>query len=73
MYTVFHKRVGLDPSITSVKVKVYDVEKKELIAEYDSVRAASRATGVPPTTISRYIRLKHRSYKNNLNRTICFR
>jgi len=67
--------IGLDYTneLNSRTVKVYDVEKKELIDTYPSVRAASKATGVPVTSISRYIKDKSRSSKNSLNKIICFR
>jgi hypothetical protein len=53
------------------KVKVYDVEKKELIREYDSMNQAREELGVK--NISNYIRLKVKCHKNNLGITICFR
>jgi len=53
------------------KVKVYDVEKKELIREYDSMNQACEELGV--RNIYNYIRLKLKCHKNNLGITICFR
>jgi hypothetical protein len=69
--------IGIDSSVclNSVKVKVYDVEEKKLIEEFDSVREAERVTGVPATTISRLMRSKGRRAKdkNNYQKLICFR
>lgn len=73
MSTILSKRVGLDNSLSKRRVKVYDVEKKELIAEFESVTEAAEFTGVHTGSIARYIKRKYRCYTNKLNRTICFR
>jgi hypothetical protein len=63
-------RIGLESNIKR-KVKVYDVEKKKLIYEFDSVAEASKFLGVK--NVAAYINQKCKSYKNNLGITICFR
>jgi len=53
------------------KVKIYDVEKKELIKECSSINEAQKFSGVK--CISNYIKTKSKSYKNKLGKVICFR
>lgn len=66
-----YTRIGLGDHYLSRKVKVYDVEKKELIAEFDSMNEAAKFTGVK--SVREYINKKSRSYKNKLGKVICFR
>jgi hypothetical protein len=63
-------RIGLESNIKR-KVKVYDVEKKKLIYEFDSAAEASKFLGVK--NVATYINQKCKCYKNNLGITICFR
>jgi hypothetical protein len=63
-------RIGLESNIKR-KVKVYDVENKKLIYEFDSVSEASNFLGVK--NVATYINQKCKSYKNNLGIIICFR
>jgi hypothetical protein len=55
------------------KVKVYDIDKKELIAECETMSEASRLTGLKHSIIQDCIKFKHRSYTNRLNKKITFR
>jgi hypothetical protein len=64
---------GLDSSIRSRKVKVYDVKNKKLIKEFDSVTQASHFTGVLTGNIQRILKTKGRSLKNKLGIIITFR
>jgi len=54
-------------------VRVYDVAKKAIIGKFDSLVEASEFTGVSTGTIYKCIRTKCRSYKNKLDKAICFR
>jgi hypothetical protein len=63
-------KTGLDGHINK-SVKVYDVEKKKLILEFDSTCSAAKALGVK--NVNSYIKSKSKCYKNNLGITICFR
>jgi hypothetical protein len=63
-------RTGLEHAFTR-KIKVYDVAKKELIFEFDSMNQAKKELGV--NNINQYIKNKGRCHKNNLGITICFR
>lgn len=54
-------------------IRIYDVENKKLIKVCDSVSDAAKFTGLRSSMISRYTKDKTRSYKNKLNKTICFR
>jgi hypothetical protein len=65
-----HSRTGLGHSLTR-KVKVYDVEKKKLILEFDTMHQAEKELGVK--NVQYYLNTKYRCYKNNLGITICFR
>jgi hypothetical protein len=53
------------------KVKVYDVEKKQLIKEYSTMKQAAEELGVK--NVHFYRKSKCKCYKNNLGITICFR
>lgn len=53
------------------KVKVYDVEKKQLIKEYDTMKQAAEELGVK--NVHSYRKSKSKCHKNNLGITICFR
>lgn len=53
------------------KVKVFDIEKKKLIYEFDSLNKAEIFLGVKG--IHNYIKNKTKSYKNNIGIAICFR
>ena len=55
------------------KVKIYDVEKKELIAEFENANQASKFCGIPGKYIRQYVRSKSRCYKNSLNKVLAFR
>ncbi len=55
------------------KVKAYDVEKKELIGEFETLIACCKHFGINPGSLTTMIRKKSRCYKNNLNRTLTFR
>lgn len=67
------RRVGMDNTINYRKVKVYDVEKKQLIGEFETAVAASRATGVPASRISRLIANKSKNRTNKLGLVLAFR
>lgn len=54
-------------------VKVYDVEKKELIGTFESFVAAAKFCGVSPGLVASAIKQKSRNKKNKLGKTICFR
>ena len=66
-----NSRVKNDSHPLKRKVKVYDVENKKLIFEFDSLNEASKKLGVK--SIDVYIKNKSKSYKNNLGITLCFR
>lgn len=72
-YSSLQKRIGTDNSISSVKTKVYDVENKKLIAEFDSRREAADFAGVDVGVVGMTVRTKCRCYKNKLGITITFR
>jgi hypothetical protein len=55
------------------KTKVYDVANKKLIAEFESVWAASNYTGVKCSYITQCMNKKYRSHTNRLGITITFR
>jgi hypothetical protein len=55
------------------KVKVFDVEKKALIQEFETMTGAARFCGLDPREVARHIKSKSRSNNNSLNKTICFR
>lgn len=65
--------MGVANKLSSIKVKVYDVAEKKLIAEYGSLHEAAIKTGVNISTIKRLISSKGRSKINVFNKTICFR
>lgn len=67
------KRIGLDNSINKRKVKVYNVDTKELIDTFDSSKAASDFTGVRASSIPDLIRRKGRNKVNSLGVTLAFR
>ena len=67
------KRIGLDNSINKRKVKVYNVDTKQLIDTFDSCKEASDFTGVRPSSIPDLIRRKGRNRVNKLGVTITFR
>lgn len=53
------------------KVKVYDVAKKELIAEFESAMAAAKFLGIK--SVYHYIKTKGRCHKNKLGITVAIR
>ena len=57
------------------KVKIYDVEKKELIKECDSLKEAAEFAGIKGGggSVSNMIATKCRCYTNSFGKTICFR
>jgi len=72
---LFNSRNGLDNDIAKRKVKVYDVEKKELLGEFESMTLAANFTGVSVGRIGSYLRNKGRTKKttNKLGKILCFR
>ena len=64
-------RVYFDKHPLKRKVKIYDVEKKELLFICDSTYAAEKITGVKCVTI--YLNKKIKCYTNKLGKVICFR
>jgi hypothetical protein len=74
MYGQSIRGIGYDSWKLNLRpIKVYDVEKKELIKTCESVIEAAKFTGLKSSMVSRYTKDKTRSYKNKLNKTICFR
>lgn len=67
------KRIGIDNSINKRKVKVYNVDTKELLGEFDSSKEASDFTGVRYSSISNLIRSKTKNKVNKLGLTLAFR
>jgi hypothetical protein len=65
--------MGVLTGFTERPVKIYDVERKLLIKECQSLKEAQEFTGVSHPYISVAIKKKWRSYKNKLGITICFR
>ena len=63
------------PELNSIRVKIWDVNKKELITTTASISEASKITGIPPKVIRRMMNNKRRSEpsENKLNKLICFR
>lgn len=66
-----NNRISFDDYALKRKVKIYDVEKKELLFVCDSVYEANKLTGLKG--VGAYIKNKRRSYKNKLGKVICFR
>ena len=66
-------RTGTDSKVFKRKVKVFDVEKKELIREFDSVTEAAAFCGVDARNIPSYIKTKGRCRTNSLNKILAFR
>ena len=64
-------RVYFDKHPLRRKVKIYDVEKKELLFICDSMYAAEKITGVK--SASAYLSKKTKCYTNKLGKVICFR
>lgn len=62
---------GISNQLLKRKTKVYDVAKKELIAEFESQYAAAKFLGV--RTVANYIKYKSRCHKNNLGITVAIR
>ena len=54
-------------------VKIFDVEKKELIKRFETVTEAAEFCGLSFSEIKQAIKYRYRSYKNKLGKTICFR
>jgi len=67
------KRIGIDNSINKRKVKVYNVDTKQLIDTFESTKEASDFTGVRPSSIPDLIRRKGRNKVNKLGVTLAFR
>ena len=67
------RRIGLDNSINKRKVKVYNVDTKQLIDTFDSSKEAADYTGVRPSSIPDLIRRKGRNKVNKLGVTLAFR
>lgn len=67
------KRIGIDNSINKRKVKVYNVDTKQLIDTFDSSKEAADYTGVRPSSIPDLIRRKGRNKVNKLGVTLAFR
>lgn len=65
--------IGITNDLNKRKVKIFDVDKKELICVCESVSEASRMTGIPNRTITTHISRKTRSEDNLLNKTLAFR
>jgi len=62
---------GLNLNLFKRKVKIYDVEKKALIKECESICEAQRFLGI--TCASHYLKSKHRCKKNKLGITVALR
>lgn len=75
MYGASIKGIGYNwqKELNARKIRVYDVETKELLKECESVSEAAKFTGLLSQTVSKHANDKTRSYKNKLNRIICFR
>lgn len=54
-------------------VNVYDVNTKEIIAEYPSIRMASNRLGLALSTASACVRYHRRNRTNNLGKVITMR
>jgi hypothetical protein len=67
------KRIGIDNSINKRKVKVYNVDTKECLGEFESSKEASDFAGVRPSSIANLIRSKTRNRVNKLGLTLAFR
>lgn len=67
--------VKVNRNTLSWKCKVYDVENKELIKEFNSLTSASKFTGVNKASVLYSIRNKTKIEKENnkLNKLITFR
>lgn len=53
------------------KVKIYDVAKKELIAEFDNGMDAAKYLGI--SSVNTYIKKKYKCHKNKLGITVAIR
>lgn len=71
--TSLNSRVGITNEISRRRVKVYDVDKKELLGTFESITEASDFTGVANGAISSYIKGKIKCHTNKLDRVLAFR
>ncbi len=55
------------------RVKVFDVDKKELLGTFESMTAAGKFSGISTDFVRTCIATKCRCYKNKLNKTLAFR
>lgn len=65
--------LGISNDLNYRKVKVYDVDKKELIGEFKSLGEAGRFAGISGLMVSKYIQKKHRCHTNSLGKILAFR
>lgn len=59
--------------MTDECIKVYDPEKKELIATYDTYTKAERATGISAKILKVAVKTKTRRYSPTLQKQIAIR
>ena len=67
------KRIGIDNSINKRKVKVYNVDTKKCLGEFDTAKEAADFAGVRPSNIANLIRSKTKNKVNKLGVTLAFR
>jgi hypothetical protein len=67
-----NNRIGME-SQNKVRVKCYDVEKKQLISQHESYTEAAIFYGIDNGQVRQCVKLKCKCHKNNINRTITFR
>ncbi len=65
------EKIGLH--VEGIKTKVFDVEKKQLIAVFPSRSEAGKFTGLPASRVSNYVKSKTICSSNKLKKRICFR
>jgi hypothetical protein len=64
-----------EPSLKNIPrtVKVYDVEKKELLGTFPSIYEAAKFAGIGSYGVAQYIKFKYRCHTNKLNKILAFR
>lgn len=65
------EKIGLE--VEGIKTKVFDVEKKQLIAVFPSRSEAGKFAGLSASRVTDYVRNKTICSSNKLNKKICFR
>jgi hypothetical protein len=67
------QRLSISNDVLKVKTKVYCVDTKTLLGEFESRREAALFAGIGECHVSKYVQKKYINTKNKLGKRLAFR